>query len=777
VSSDNQFGKYELLGRLAAGGMAEIFRARYSAAKGISKSVVIKRILPHYAANKQFIQMFTNEARIVMGLSHGNIAQVFDFGEIDGDWFLAMEYVDGQPLSKIIKRARTVGIQAIPTSFAVLISIEMLRGLHYAHTRLDDQGKPLKIVHRDVSPQNVLISYEGQIKLVDFGIAKARTAGRDETEGGAVKGKYSYFSPEQARGKELDARTDVFAAGIVLYEMLCGALPFQGRMIDTMSRIVKGQLTPPREMNPEITPALENIILTALATDREKRYPTAEAFQAALSSYLYQNAPSFQASTLGSFVQFLFEPDLVNDSRPVQLSRDFLDQVSLWKRPLPARPVEGTHDNETAWGKDPSRAGKRPFDTPSPPTDLAHRGGGPSKARYALFALPVLAGLFGAAGVFLYLKSGNFTVELSSSPSGATVAVDGREQSKVTPLVLELDAAQPHTIELSAAGMRDWSKTLQKERGDKLNLHAELTPLSTTEKQQLAEAEAEEHPDAGAQASAPEVKPATPPEPKPNGIAVVRQVTYPAQHFTISPEAHAFLVPKSKAARIKLNPTHTYRVSAEGKVSLGGSAAPIIVKQCVYFVEGAATARESFGLVGGKTTVTVRGTMLYAFFLDHAPDDNSGALTLHLKDGKGPGETLTVSATDNNVMLDPEERMSYNGVANVLSYDVTLKPGEKPAHTRGKAGGAVGKVLLTQAAGMSALEGKQVSEDAFRILEVGKTYKITGSSFLWLTFPDDDLSDNDGELNVDITAGTPGLFFKGLFPLPPGSSGFTPPKN
>ncbi len=329
--ADNQFGKYELLGRLAAGGMAEIFRARYSAAAGISKQVVIKRILPHYAENKQFIAMFTNEARIVMGLSHGNIAQVFDFGEIDGDWFIAMEYVDGQPLSKIIKRARTVGVQALPTEFAVLISIEMLRGLHYAHTRLDDQGKPLKIVHRDVSPQNVLVSYEGQVKLVDFGIAKARTAGRDETEGGAVKGKYAYFSPEQARGKELDARTDVFAAGIVLYEMLCGALPFQGRMIDTMSRIVKGQLTPPRESNPDIPLELETILLTALENDREKRYATAEAFQAALSSYLNQTAPSFQASTLGSLVQFLFEAELVNESRPVQLSREFLDQVPSWK--------------------------------------------------------------------------------------------------------------------------------------------------------------------------------------------------------------------------------------------------------------------------------------------------------------------------------------------------------------------------------------------------------------------------------------------------------------
>ena len=222
---ENQFGKYELQARIAAGGMAEIYKARFSPAPGVTKQVVIKRILPHYAANKAFIAMFTNEAKIALGLSHGNIAQVFDFGEIDGDWFLAMELVDGQPLSKVMKRARTLQIGVMPTPFAVLIGIEMLRGLHYAHTRLDEQGRPLKIVHRDVSPQNILIAYEGQVKIVDFGIARARTAGRDETEAGAVKGKYAYFAPEQARAKELDARTDIFAAGIVLYEMLCRTTP------------------------------------------------------------------------------------------------------------------------------------------------------------------------------------------------------------------------------------------------------------------------------------------------------------------------------------------------------------------------------------------------------------------------------------------------------------------------------------------------------------------------------------------------------------------------
>jgi serine/threonine protein kinase len=162
VSSEEttRFGKYELLDRIAAGGMAEIFRARYEPAKGVSKQVVIKRILPAYAENKGFIGMFTNEAKIAMGLSHGNIAQVFDFGAIDGDYFLAMELVDGQPLSKVAKRAKELGLPVLPSDIAAFIVAELLKGLHYAHTRLDEDGRPLRIVHRDVSPQNVLLGFE-----------------------------------------------------------------------------------------------------------------------------------------------------------------------------------------------------------------------------------------------------------------------------------------------------------------------------------------------------------------------------------------------------------------------------------------------------------------------------------------------------------------------------------------------------------------------------------------------------------------------------------------
>ncbi|MBM4379036.1 MAG: serine/threonine protein kinase, partial [Deltaproteobacteria bacterium] len=313
------------------GGMAEIYRARYTAAAGVTKEMVIKKILPAFADNRRFVQMFIDEAKISVGLSHGNIAQVFDFGEIGGEYFLAMEFVDGQPLSRVLKALRGRGIPWLPSTFAAYVALQVCRGLHYAHTRLDGEGKPLNIIHRDVSPQNVLLAFEGQVKLVDFGIAKARMAGRDETQTGAVKGKYLYFAPEQARGKDLDARTDVYAAGVLLYEMACGRLPFEGKMIEVLGKIVKGDFKRPRELNPALTPAFERIILTAMAVERGDRYPSAQALAEALSGYLYANAPTFGPEQMVRLLGWLYAEDLEESGRAPKLPREFLEQVAAWK--------------------------------------------------------------------------------------------------------------------------------------------------------------------------------------------------------------------------------------------------------------------------------------------------------------------------------------------------------------------------------------------------------------------------------------------------------------
>ncbi len=728
--------------------MAEIYRARFSPAPGVTKQVVIKRILPHYAANKAFIQMFTNEAKIAIGLSHGNIAQVFDFGEIDGDWFLAMELVDGQPLSKVMKRARTLEVAVMPTPFAVLIGIEMLRGLHYAHTRIDEQGRPLKIVHRDVSPQNILIAYEGQVKIVDFGIAKARTAGRDETEAGAVKGKYAYFAPEQARAKELDARTDIFAAGIVLYEMLCGQLPFQGKMIEVLSKIVRGEFPRPRELNPEITPALEKIILTAMAHEKADRYQTAEDFQQALSAYLYQNAPTFAPSGLAMFMGLLFEEELVAEGRPVQLPRDFLDQVSLWKGAMPAVPRPGSGSGETRSGRAPERKSKRSLQLEAEHGQEswtgAHFKAIPRWVRPLLFtAIPLLAALLTGIGVLTYARWSTFSLQLSSSPSNAMVRVDGQAETHTTPVLLtDLSAARPHEIEVTAPGYYRGVRRIIPRRGEVISEFVEL---------RLIPIDAPAEPvDAGEAVTLEVKKPVPLPAPE-----VASEATYPVAEFTVHAKHHAFLVPPSKAARLRLNPKKSYRVWTEGRISYGGYLDPN-VEECVYFLEAAPglTARETFGVVGPRGTGVKNANAIYAFISDDSPGDNTGALKLRVMDTASHAtSTVLVDAKSNALPTDKKGQFKVKGFEPLATYELKLKEGRHPAHTLGEKGGRVSKVLVSQVPGLGQLlEGKKAATGSERVLEAGKTLRFTGTPWITLAFPDDGFDDNDGTMEVELSA-------------------------
>jgi eukaryotic-like serine/threonine-protein kinase len=329
----DRFGRYELVSRLGHGGMAETWRARLLAAAGITKPVLIKRILPEYGTDDAFISMFISEARISATLSHGNIAQVHDFGELDGEYFLAMEYVDGQPLHRILKRARQSGLASLPIPLATFIALEMCRGLHYAHTRTDDSGKPLGIVHRDISPDNVLVSYEGQVKLVDFGIAKARMQRNFDTAPGVVKGKYLFFSPEQARGEEVDGRTDVWATGVVLYEMLCGRLPVEGPEYAALPKLITGAFPRPSVLRPELPAELDELVMKALALTKAQRFESSHAFGDALTGYLYASTPRFSALSLSHFVQELFREDLTQDGRAVQVPASFLEELEQWRHP------------------------------------------------------------------------------------------------------------------------------------------------------------------------------------------------------------------------------------------------------------------------------------------------------------------------------------------------------------------------------------------------------------------------------------------------------------
>ncbi|MCP3099411.1 serine/threonine-protein kinase [Myxococcus sp. K15C18031901] len=356
----DRFGRYELVSWLGRGGMAETWRARWVGDAGVTKSVLIKKVLPEFADDDAFISMFISEARISATLSHGNIAQVFDFGRVDGQYYLAMELVDGQPLHRVLKRAQTTGLTTLPIPLAVYIVLEMCRGLHYAHAKTDDKGMPLSIVHRDISPDNVLISYEGQVKIVDFGIAKARMLRSFSTEPGVVKGKFLYFSPEQARGKEVDGRTDVWATGLVLYELLCGQRPVEGSQAAVMMRLAHGEFPSPREVRREIPSSLNEIVMRALSVDLAGRFESANAFGDALAAFLYSFAPRFSPMNLAYLVRVLFRGDMAVDGRELAVPPSFLEELSAWrtgtgvvqalKSPAPRKLLPSNTESETEDG-------------------------------------------------------------------------------------------------------------------------------------------------------------------------------------------------------------------------------------------------------------------------------------------------------------------------------------------------------------------------------------------------------------------------------------------
>ncbi|RKH02397.1 serine/threonine-protein kinase [Corallococcus carmarthensis] len=336
LQAGDTFGRYELVSWLGRGGMAETWRAQLVGDAGVTKPVLIKKVLPEYANDEAFISMFISEARISATLSHGNVAQVFDFGRVEGEYFLAMEFVDGQPLHHALKRAMKSGMSALPIPIAVFIAIEMCRGLHYAHTRTDSSGQPLGIVHRDISPDNVLLGYEGQVKIVDFGIAKAQLIRDIKTEPGVVKGKYLFFSPEQARGEEVDARTDVWATSVVLYELLCGKLPVEGPPQVVMMRVARGEFPSLSESRPDLPEALNRIVLKALHPEQSQRFESSHAFAEALSGFLYANHPRASSLSAAHLLRMLFREDLLAQGRELSVPASFKEELKSWREQEPA---------------------------------------------------------------------------------------------------------------------------------------------------------------------------------------------------------------------------------------------------------------------------------------------------------------------------------------------------------------------------------------------------------------------------------------------------------
>ncbi len=308
LAAGHRVAKYEIVRRLAIGGMGEIFLAREQGVAAMGRLVVVKQLIPELAEDPTQIALFIDEARIATQLVHPNIVQIYDFGSDDGVHYMAMEHVPGPNLARICARALQRG-QVIARDVGVYVIAEMARALDYAHKAEDSRGRPLGIVHRDVSPHNVLVSHHGDVKLMDFGIARANIR-RQRTQTGTLRGKLAYMSPEQAAQKPLDIRSDVFSAGVVLWETtLMQRLFASDNQLETIRRVTECDVPAPRSLDSSYPEELEAIVMTALAADPDQRFQSAAALHSALRTVLSRHAP-VEAEQLGTIVRELF-PEVV----------------------------------------------------------------------------------------------------------------------------------------------------------------------------------------------------------------------------------------------------------------------------------------------------------------------------------------------------------------------------------------------------------------------------------------------------------------------------------
>ena len=338
-----RFGKYELIRRLAFGGMAEIFLASLTGEQGFAKKVVVKRILPQFSSDPDFVQMFIDEAVIAARLTHANIVQVYDFGEVEGTYFIAMEWVDGVDLSSLLKRNREAG-RSMSAPEVAAIGEAVARGLSYAHNFVDDSGRALDLVHRDISPHNIMLSRSGEPKVMDFGIAKASERAT-RTKTGMIKGKIAYMAPEQAQGLPIDKRADQFAVGLVLWECITGQRLFSGDSdMEMLRKVMHCETRPPRELRGDAPEELERIVMRALSPDREQRYADLADLERELSGFRFSLGTA-GAVQLGSLV------DAVAPRKPTG------EVGKSVRKTIPLEDHVGGDLGGTAGGEGPSAAG------------------------------------------------------------------------------------------------------------------------------------------------------------------------------------------------------------------------------------------------------------------------------------------------------------------------------------------------------------------------------------------------------------------------------------
>ncbi len=449
-----QAQRYEVIERLDSGGMAEVFRAKARSLQGFEKQVAIKRVLPNLARNEKFVKMFLDEARLSLHLSHANIVSVFDLGQSGDSYFIVMEYIEGANLKRFVDAAQRRD-STVPIPIAVFIGAKICEGLQYAHEKRDADRRPLSIVHRDISPPNVLLSNQGEVKLTDFGLAKA-TSQVELTDPGVVKGKFAYLSPEAAWGEAVDARTDIFATGIVMWEMLTGRRLFQsGSDLETLQKVRSAEVPSIRAFNPEVHEDLEAVVNRALARDRKDRYASARELGQALKGQLVKRGIMVTAYDLAAYMDGLFggrpmEPSRSSDPQVASVHAAIEDQINRLTRLEASDLIPVTNDRSgledpRTWGEMGFDSGEadQPAPTPRPEASPTQETPRPEERR------PTISGFYAAVST-----PGAVTVSKASSVvarRGQTAITPGPSPAVVAPGAAPGAAGRPGTRVLPAA--------------------------------------------------------------------------------------------------------------------------------------------------------------------------------------------------------------------------------------------------------------------------------------------------------------------------------------
>lgn len=460
------FGKFFLLQRLAIGGMAEIYRAKVAGAGGFEKELVVKRILPSRVQDQGFIKMLLNEAKLTVQLNHNNIAQIYECGAIDHQYFISMELVNGVSMKDMMSVFQRAGVALTPEQ-AIYLVLQLLQGLDYAHKKKDSQGNPLKIVHCDVSPDNALVSYQGEIKLLDFGIARAAT-GLSNYKEGMLMGKLGYVAPEQASVETTwDHRVDIFAAGILLYELLTRQKPFpKATDVESLIQSRKAKVLPATSIDDRLPRDIDLILAKALAYDPEKRYPDARAFADALVDLLFPSPHSAIQDLLGTQMHQVYAERITrqrqaraHDALVMKVLANVAAQQQAVYQKFTDSPPAGT----------PSPL-QRPDDASegTPRTLVRTRTVRVGMSGWRAVLIGLLAGALAAAGFVAaaaFLAKG--VVVVTSRPAGAQVIFDGKPVPDPTPTVVEgVQLSQPHTVEIRAADRRPVAVELEPKPGE-----------------------------------------------------------------------------------------------------------------------------------------------------------------------------------------------------------------------------------------------------------------------------------------------------------------------